>query len=64
MTSGKSSFERLHEAGIIEGSHFSAEDKKVIAKITEEEVEVLIKLRHKMGDVPAGKAHFRPNVAV
>jgi hypothetical protein len=64
MTGSKTSFERLHDAGIIVGQQFSESDKEVIGKITDEEVDVLIKLRKKMGEVPEGKAHMRPNVAV
>jgi hypothetical protein len=64
MAVGKTSFERLEDAGIIVGHQFSESDKQIIEKITDEEVEVLIKLRKKMGDVPEGKAHLRPNMAV
>jgi hypothetical protein len=56
--------ERLHEAGIIVAENFSESDKKVIDQITDEEIEVLIKLRKRMGEVPAGKEHMRPNVPV
>jgi hypothetical protein len=36
----------------------------VIDKITDEEIDVLIKLRKRMGEVPKGKEHMRPNVPV
>lgn len=64
MAAGKTTFERLEEAGIIVGQQFSASDKKVLEKITDEEVDVLIKLRKKMGPVPQGKDHMRPNLPV
>jgi hypothetical protein len=64
MTTDKSSFERLCDAGVIAGEHFSESDKAVIAKITPDEVEVLIKLRKKMGEGPSGKEHMRPNIVV
>jgi hypothetical protein len=64
MSGSKTNFERLHDAGIIAGQQFSESDKQILAKITDEEVEVLIKLRKKMGEVPEGKGHMRPNVAV
>ena len=64
MTSDKSSFERLCDAGVIAGEHFSESDKAVIAKITSDEVDVLIKLRKKMGEGTSGKDHMRPNFAV
>lgn len=60
----KSNFERLHEAGIIAGEKFSESDKKLIEKITDDEVDVLIKLRHKMGSAPEGKDHLRPNFGI
>jgi hypothetical protein len=62
--SSQSKIERLHAAGIIVADHFSESDKKVIDQITDEEVEVLIKLRKKVGEAPKGKDHMRPNIAV
>ena len=62
--SSKSNVERLHAAGIIVAENFSESDKKVIEAITDEEIEVLIKLRKKLGETPAGKEHMRPNIAV
>ncbi|MGB0122964.1 MAG: aroma-sacti cluster domain-containing protein [Silvibacterium sp.] len=62
--SSESNVERLHAAGIIVAENFSESDKKVIEAITDEEIEVLIKLRKKLGDVPAGKGHMRPNICV
>ena len=62
--SSQSNLDRLHKAGVIVADHFSESDKKVIEKITDEEVEVLIKLRKKLGETPAGKEHMRPNIAV
>lgn len=56
--------ERLHQAGIIVAENFSESDKKVIDQITDEEIDVLIKLRKRMGEVPKGKEHMRPNVPV
>jgi hypothetical protein len=64
MTSGQSKIDRLHEAGIIIAEQFSESDKEVIEQITDEEIEVLIKLRKKMGDAPKGKEHMRPNIGI
>ena len=64
MSTDKSSFERLHEAGVIAGQKFSEQDKAVVEKITVEEVEVLIKLHKKFGAAAEGKEHMRPNIAV
>ena len=62
--STQTNVERLHAAGIIASENFSESDKKVIEQITPEEIEVLIKLRKKLGEVPAGKGHMRPNICV
>lgn len=62
--SSESNVERLHAAGIIVAENFSESDKKVIEAITDEEIEVLIKLRKKLGDVPTDKGHMRPNICV
>lgn len=56
--------ERLEEAGILEKRHFSAEEQKLIDAITDEEIEVLIRLRKKMGATPEGKEKIRPNIIV
>jgi hypothetical protein len=64
MASGQQKLERLHEAGIIVADKFSDSDKKVLEQITDEEVDVLIKLGKKMGKVPPGKEHMRPNLFV
>ena len=60
----KSNLEKLEDAGILEGKHFSKEDMEVIETITAEEVEVLVRLRKRVGPVAEGKEHFRPNIAV
>ncbi|HTW45289.1 MAG TPA: aroma-sacti cluster domain-containing protein [Acidobacteriaceae bacterium] len=64
MASGQSKIERLHAAGIIVAEHFSESDKKIVDQITDEEINVLIKLRQRMGAVPQGKEHLRPNIPV
>jgi hypothetical protein len=64
MANVESKVQRLHDAGIIVAAHFSESDKQVIDQITDEEIDVLIKLRQKMGTVPEGKEHLRPNIAV
>ena len=64
MAMADSKIQRLHEAGIIVADHFSEGDKQVIDQITDEEIDVLIKLRQRMGAVPEGKEHLRPNIPV
>jgi hypothetical protein len=60
----KTNVERLAEANILNADHFSDHDKKAIESISSEEIDVLIKLRKKMGEAPAGKEHMRPNFPV
>ena len=64
MSTQKSNIERLAEANILNADHFSDHDKKIIESISPEEMEVLIKLRKKLGEAPAGKEHMRPNFPV
>ncbi|HEY6412042.1 MAG TPA: aroma-sacti cluster domain-containing protein [Edaphobacter sp.] len=60
----KTNVELLTEAGILQVEHFSDHDKKAIEGITSEEVEVLIRLRKKMGEAPPTRAVMRPNFPV
>jgi hypothetical protein len=62
--SQKSNVERLEEAGILKSEHFNDHDKKAIESISAEEIEVLVRLRKKLGEAPAGKEHMRPNFPV
>ena len=55
---------RLENAGILKQENFSPEDKKVLESLTTEEVDVLLKLRSRMGAAPSGKEHMRPNIIV
>ena len=64
MSSPKTNIELLEEAGILDPAHFSAEDTKVIESITPEEIEVLIRLRKKLGPAPMAMAAQRPNFPV
>lgn len=64
MKNSQTKIERLHEAGVIVADKFSDSDKKVIENITDDEVDVLIKLRKRLGEAPKGKDHMRPNIPV
>lgn len=64
MSGHKSNIERLEEAGILNKAHFSDHDTKIIESITDEEVEVLIRLGKKLGKTADGKEHMRPNFPV
>jgi hypothetical protein len=57
--------ELLTAAGILEVEHFSEHDKKVIETITPDEIEVLIRLKKKLGMATAKVAGgMRPNFPV
>ena len=62
--SEKSKIDQLEDAGILERRHFSPEEMKLVDSITTEEIEVLIRLRKKMGGTEEGKHHIRPNIIV
>ena len=64
MSTQKSNIERLAEANILNADHFSEHDRKAIESISSEEIDVLVKLRKKLGEAPAGKEHMRPNFPV
>jgi hypothetical protein len=62
--SREAKLEKLEAAGILERRHFSEEELKMIDHITDEEIEVLIKLRKKIGGSPDDKPHIRPNIGL
>lgn len=64
MAEAKSKVERLETAGILKGEHFSEHDRKIIEQISDEEIEVLIRLRKKLGATQEGREHMRPNFPV
>jgi hypothetical protein len=64
MSDAKSKLQRLEEAGILEQKSFTSEEQGLVDKITDEEIDVLIRLRQKMGATTEGKNHIRPNFIV
>lgn len=64
MSDTQSKLERLESAGILERRHFSAEELALVATITDEEIDVLIRLRERLGQPEAGKGHIKPNIIV
>lgn len=64
MANNGGHIERLEQAGILKQEHFGPQDLKVLESLSDEEVDVLIRLRGKMGEAPAGKEHMRPNIIV
>jgi hypothetical protein len=64
MPDAQSKLQRLEEAGILERKQFTAEEMALVATITDEEIDVLIRLRQKLGAPAADKQHIRPNIFV
>jgi len=62
MSDAQSKLQRLEEAGILERKHFSAEEIALVATITDDEIDVLIRLRQKLGTPADNKPHIRPNM--
>ena len=55
---------RLEQAGLLKAEHFSDADRKILEGMSAEEVDVLIRLKAKLGAAPEGKDHLRPNIIV
>ena len=64
MSDPQSKLQRLEEAGILERKHFTPEEIKLVATITDEEIDVLVRLRQKLGAPAQDKQHIRPNIFV
>jgi len=64
MSDAQQKLQKLEEAGILEKKQFTAEELALVAKISDEEVAVLIQLRQKLGAPADDKKHIRPNIFV
>lgn len=64
MSDAQSKLQRLEEAGILEQKQFTTEEIALVAKITDDEIDVLIRLRQRIGEAGEGKNHIRPNFIV
>jgi hypothetical protein len=64
MSDPQSKLKRLEDAGVLEQRQFTAEELALVATIDDDEVEVLVRLRQKLGATAADKNHIRPNFAV
>jgi hypothetical protein len=64
MSDPQSKLERLEAAGILERRQFTEDELALVATITDEEIDVLIRLRERLGQPEAGKAHIKPNIIV
>jgi hypothetical protein len=64
MADAQEKLKRLEDAGILDQRQFSAEEIALVATITDDEIDVLIRLRQKLGPPSADKNHIRPNFIV
>jgi hypothetical protein len=64
MSDAPSKLQRLEQAGILEQRQFTTEEIALVEKIDDDEIEVLIRLRQKLGEAGDGKNHIRPNFIV
>lgn len=64
MSDPQSKLQRLESAGILETRQFSDEELALVATITDDEINVLIKLRERLGTPDPGKTHIKPNIVV
>lgn len=64
MADAQAKLKKLEDAGILERKHFTAEEIALVEKIDDDEIEVLIRLRKKLGPTAEGRHHIRPNFIV
>ena len=64
MSDAQARLQKLEDAGILQKQNFTPEELALVAKITDEEVDVLIRLRKKVGAPADDKPHVRPNFFV
>jgi hypothetical protein len=64
MSEAQSKLQKLEDAGILEKRQFTPEELAQVAKISDEEIEVLIRLRKRLGAPAEDKHHIRPNIFV
>jgi hypothetical protein len=62
MAEPSSKLQRLHDHNIIDMAQLSEEDKQAAEKLSNEEVDFLIKMKEKLGHAKPGQMHLRPNV--
>lgn len=64
MSDASSKLQKLEKAGILEPKQFTTEEMTLVEKINDDEIEVLIRLRQRLGEAGEGKHHIRPNFIV
>ena len=64
MSDASSKLQRLQTAGILEAREYTADEIALLATITDEEIDVLVRLRERLGAPDADKQHIKPNIFV
>lgn len=64
MADAQSKLERLQTAGILEKRQFGQDELAMIATITDDEIDVLVRLRERLGTPDPDKQHIKPNIFV
>lgn len=64
MSDPQSKLQRLQSAGILEQRQFGQEELSLVATITDDEIDVLIRLRERLGAPNSDKPHIKPNIIV
>ena len=64
MSDAQSKLQRLQSAGILEQRTFSADEMTMINTITDDEIDVLVRLRERLGSPSSDQQHIRPNIFV
>ncbi len=61
MSDPQVKLQRLEDAGILDRRHFSDDELALVAGITDDEIDVLLRLRQRLGPSTPDKNHIRPN---
>jgi hypothetical protein len=64
MSDAQSKLQRLEDAGILDKRQFTPDELALVATITDDEIDVLVRLRQRLGASAADKSHIRPNFPV
>lgn len=64
MSDASSKLQRLQSAGILEQRQFTPDELALVATITDEEIDVLVRLRERLGAPDPDKQHIKPNIFV
>ena len=64
MSDAQSKLQRLEDAGILDRRQLSQEELDMVATISDDEIDVLVRLRQRLGASAPDKSHIRPNFPV